>query len=273
MRARDYAYFDGPTPTGLAHRGGAAYHPNLGIENTIAAFRQAVDMGYRYLETDVHATRDGIVVAFHDDHLDRVTDTAGRIADQPYAAVRGALIGGREAVPTLAELLEEFPETRVNIDIKADQALGPTLELIRRMGVIDRVCIGSFSERRLRAARRALGPRLATSAGQVGVGALRLAPQPLSRLLHTPAPALQIPMSTRSGVGSSRSRRGRWSRSPTGSASMCTCGSTRGPPRMPPRCTGCWTSASTGSSPTTSTSCVTCSPSGARPCDLHRCGS
>ena len=194
MRARDYAYFDGPTPTGLAHRGGAAYHPNLGIENTIAAFRQAVDMGYRYLETDVHATRDGIVVAFHDDHLDRVTDTAGRIADQPYAAVRGALIGGREAVPTLAELLEEFPETRVNIDIKADQALGPTLELIRRMGVIDRVCIGSFSERRLRAARRALFPRLATSAGQVGVGALRLAPQPLSRLLHTPAPALQIPM-------------------------------------------------------------------------------
>ena len=108
--------------------------------------------------------------------------------------MRGALIGGREAVPTLAELLEEFPETRVNIDIKADQALGPTLELIRRMGVIDRVCIGSFSERRLRAARRALGPRLATSAGQVGVGALRLAPQPLSRLLHTPAPALQIPM-------------------------------------------------------------------------------
>jgi glycerophosphoryl diester phosphodiesterase len=197
MRARDYAYFDGPTPTGLAHRGGAAYHPNLGIENTLAAFRRAVDMGYRYLETDVHATRDGVVVAFHDDHLDRVTDTVGAIADQPYAAVSAARIGGREPVPTLAELLEEFPDTRINIDIKADPALGPTLELIRRMNVIDRVCIGSFSERRLRAARRTLGPRLATSAGQVGVGALRLAPGPLSRLLHTSAPALQIPMEHR----------------------------------------------------------------------------
>ncbi|MCA0337842.1 MAG: glycerophosphodiester phosphodiesterase [Actinobacteria bacterium] len=197
MRARDFAYFDGPTPTGLAHRGGAAYGPNQGIENTMTAFRAAVEMGYRYLETDVHATRDGIVVAFHDDHLDRVTDATGAIADHSYAEVSAARIGGREPLPTLAELLEEFPHTRINIDIKSEQALGPTIELIRRMRVIDRVCIGSFSERRLRAARRALGPRLATSAGQVGVSALRLAPGPLSRLLHTPAPALQIPMEHR----------------------------------------------------------------------------
>ena len=197
MRARDYAYFDGPLPTGLAHRGGAAYGPNQGIENTTAAFREAVAMGYRYLETDVHATRDGVVLAFHDERLDRVTDTVGTIADQPYVAVRQARIGGREPIPTLLELLEEFPDTRFNIDIKADQALGPTLEIIRRTGVIDRVCIGSFSERRLRAARRVLGPRLATSAGQVGVGALRLAPRQISHLLHTPAPALQIPVEHR----------------------------------------------------------------------------
>lgn len=199
MRARDFAYFDGPLPTGLAHRGGSAYGPNQGVENTVAAFRRAVDMGYRYLETDVHATRDGVVVAFHDTHLDRVTDASGPIADVPYAVVRDALIGGREHVPTLVELLEEFPQTRFNIDIKADSALEPTLDIIRRMGVIDRVCIGSFSERRLRQARRALGPRLATSAGQVGVGVLRLAPSRLSRLLHTPAPALQIPMEHRLG--------------------------------------------------------------------------
>lgn len=199
MRANDFAYFDGPLPTGLAHRGGAAYGPNVGVENTIAAFRRAVDMGFRYLETDVHATRDGVVVAFHDEHLDRVTDTTGAIASQPYAVVQQALIGGSEPIPTLIELLEEFPETRINIDIKADSALAPTTEIIRRMGVIDRVCIGSFSERRLRAARRALGPRLATSAGQLGVGALRLAPTQLSRLLHTPAPALQVPMAHRMG--------------------------------------------------------------------------
>ena len=197
MRARDFAYFDGALPTGLAHRGGAAYAPNVGVENTITAFRRAVDMGFRYLETDVHATRDGVIVAFHDEHLDRVTDTVGTIASQPYAVVQHARIAGQEPIPTLIELLEEFPETRFNIDIKADAALAPTMEIIRRMGVIDRVCIGSFSERRLRAARRAAGPRLATSAGQLGVGALRLAPTHLSRLLHTPAPALQIPMAHR----------------------------------------------------------------------------
>jgi glycerophosphoryl diester phosphodiesterase len=197
MRARDFAYFDGPVPTGLAHRGGARYALNEGIENTMVAFRHAVDLGYRYVETDVHATRDGIVVAFHDEHLDRVTDAEGAIASMSYAEVSAARIGGREPVPTLAELLEEFPEIRFNIDIKAGQALAPTLELVRRMNVIDRICIGSFSERRLRAARRALGPRLATAAGQVGVGALRLAPTPVSRLLHTPAPALQLPMEHR----------------------------------------------------------------------------
>jgi glycerophosphoryl diester phosphodiesterase len=199
MRARDFAYFDGPVPTGLAHRGGAAYGPNVGVENTLAAFRRAVDMGYRYLETDVHATKDGIVVAFHDERLDRVTDVKGAIAEHPYAVVRDALIGGREPIPTLEQLLEEFPQSRINIDIKADSALASTVEIIQRMGVIDRVCIGSFSERRLRAARRALGPRLATSAGQLGVGAMRLAPNRLSRLLHTPAPALQIPMEHRIG--------------------------------------------------------------------------
>ena len=92
MRARDFAYFDGALPTGLAHRGGAAYAPNVGVENTITAFRRAVDMGFRYLETDVHATRDGVIVAFHAEHLDRVTNTVGTIA-----ICRGAARANRRA--------------------------------------------------------------------------------------------------------------------------------------------------------------------------------
>jgi glycerophosphoryl diester phosphodiesterase len=196
-RARDFAYFDHDGPIAMAHRGGAGYEPNVGLENTLGAFRRAVEMGYEYLETDVHATSDGELVAFHDTHLDRVTDTEGAIVDLPYAAVREARITGTDSVPLLTELLEEFPTTRLNIDVKADSALAPTVETIRRHDALDRVCIGSFSERRLRAARRALGPTLATAAGQVGTGALRYAPGLLSRLLHTPAPVLQIPVAHR----------------------------------------------------------------------------
>lgn len=181
----------------MAHRGGAAYPPNIGLENSLVAFRAAVDLGFRYVETDVHATMDGKIVAFHDPDLDRVTDQNGAIAALPYAVVSRARIGGREPIPLLTELLEELPDVRVNIDIKSDAALDPTVGIIQRMGVIDRVCLGSFSERRVRAARRALGPRLATAAGQVGTGALRLAPTQVSRLLHTPAPVLQIPVEHR----------------------------------------------------------------------------
>ena len=193
MRASDFTYLDQPTPVGLAHRGGAAYGPNRGFENTLAAFRRAVDMGYRYLETDVHATRDGQLVAFHDRVLDRVSDSRGAIETLAYDAVREARVGGTEPIPLLGELFEEFPDVRVNIDIKSDSAVEPTIREVLRHGATERVCIGSFSERRLRAARAALGPRVATAAGQVGTAVLRFTPAALSRLLHTPAPVLQVP--------------------------------------------------------------------------------
>lgn len=193
MRASDFAYLDEPLPHALAHRGGAAYAPNQGFENTLAAFRRAVDMGYRYLETDVHATRDGRIIAFHDTVLDRVSDTRGTVGSLPYDTVRAARVGGAEPIPLLAELFEEFPDVRVNIDIKADAALEPTIREVLRHRATERVCIASFSERRLRAARAALGPRVATAAGQVGTALLRFTPSVVSRMLHTPAPVLQIP--------------------------------------------------------------------------------
>ena len=102
MRAADFAYFDAPTPIGLAHRGGAKLAANLHLENTLPAVREAVRMGYRYLETDVHATSDGTLLAFHDLRLDRVTDQHGLVARLPYAAVRGARINGTEPIPLLS---------------------------------------------------------------------------------------------------------------------------------------------------------------------------
>lgn len=191
--AADYPYLDLPRPVGLAHRGGAKYPPNVGIENTLAAFRAAVGLGYRYVETDVHATADGVLLAFHDTVLDRVTDGAGSVASQPYAAIRSVRVGGGEAIPRLDDLLEELPETRFNVDVKSAPAVGPLVRALRAHHAIDRVCVASFSERRLRAVRRALGPSLATAAGQVGVGGLVLSPAFVSRWLATQAPVLQVP--------------------------------------------------------------------------------
>jgi glycerophosphoryl diester phosphodiesterase len=193
VRAADFPYFDARTPIGLAHRGGAKLAANLHLENTLAAFRRAVEMGYRYLETDVHATADGHLLAFHDRALDRVTDQRGRIAELPYTAVRAALINATEPIPLLSDLLEEFPETRINIDVKAPGAIEPLAEVIGRHDAIGRVCVGSFSDRRLRAVRRLLGPSLATAAGPSEVGALRFAPERLASWLRSPAPVLQVP--------------------------------------------------------------------------------
>ena len=191
--AAEFSFFAEQGPLALAHRGGTLYPPNSGIENSLRAFRHAVGLGYRHLETDVHATADGQVVAFHDPRLDRVTDASGAVAELPYAAVAQARIGGTEPIPTLVELLEELPDVALNIDIKADGALEPTLDIVRRMGALDRVCLASFSDKRIRTARRLLDGRVATSAGQNEIVRMRLAPRLLARWLQTDAPALQVP--------------------------------------------------------------------------------
>lgn len=165
-----HPFLDRPAPLAFAHRGGAAD----GLENTVTAFRRAADLGYVYMETDVHTTSDGTLLAFHDTTLDRVTDGAGRIADLPWSEVRQARVGGAEPIPRFEELLEALPAARWNVDVKSESALLPLLGLIRRTGAWDRVCVGSFSERRVRRAQRLGGPRLATSLGTAGALALRL---------------------------------------------------------------------------------------------------
>jgi glycerophosphoryl diester phosphodiesterase len=148
----------------MAHRGGAL-HPELpGVENTLHAFSHAVSLGYHYLETDVHATSDGVLLAFHDESLDRVTDMSGLLADLEAADVAPALVAGEHPVPTMAELLERFPEARFNIDLKSATAVLPLAGLLDRTGAHDRVCVGAFSYRRIQAFRRATGGRVATAA-------------------------------------------------------------------------------------------------------------
>lgn len=184
-----HPYLDHPGPIAFAHRGGAAD----GLENTVRQFRCAVEAGYRYIETDVHATRDGRLVAFHDATLDRVTDGAGRIADLPWHDVEHARVAGAEPVPLFEELLETFPEVRWNIDVKAEPALLPLLDLIERTGAWERICLGSFSEARVVRAQRLAGPRLATSYGTRGVLNLRLRSWGLPAAVRRSAVAAQVP--------------------------------------------------------------------------------
>jgi glycerophosphoryl diester phosphodiesterase len=193
MRAADYAFFDVPF-TAFAHRGGATYKPNLFRENSLHAFKEAVALGYRYLETDVHATRDGVLLAFHDRVLDRVTDRTGAVADLSYAQIAEARIHGLDPIPRLAELLTEFPDARFNVDVKSPRAVALLVTTIAEHAAYDRVCVASFGIRRLYELRRRLGWRVPTAASALGVAANRFVPW-VTWALNTPAPVLQVPVS------------------------------------------------------------------------------
>jgi glycerophosphoryl diester phosphodiesterase len=188
VRAR-FAYLDSPQPLAFAHRGGAAG----GLENTMTAFARAVDLGYRYVETDVRLTADGVLVAFHDQTLDRMTDRRGRIAELPWREVRAARIHGadgtEERIPAFDDLLAAWPHLRVNVEPKSGRALGPLAEAVRRFAAVERICVGAFADRRLRWLRAELGPTLCTSLGSRETARLKLTGR-----TPTGAGAVQVPV-------------------------------------------------------------------------------
>ena len=163
------SFLDHPTPVAFAHRGGASHFP----ENSWRAFEHAVKLGYAYLETDAHATSDGELVAFHDKTLDRVTDRRGAIAGLTARQVAEARIAGSEPIPLVEDLLGAWPDVRFNLDVKDAPAMRPLAEVIRRTAAWDRVCITSFSARRLRATRRLLDRPVCMATSPVGAAALR----------------------------------------------------------------------------------------------------
>ncbi|GAA1778236.1 glycerophosphodiester phosphodiesterase [Pseudarthrobacter sulfonivorans] len=186
----------------MAHRG----FSREGLENSMAAFRAAVELGCRYVETDVHTTSDGVLLLFHDDTLDRATDGRGRISELTAADVAAARIGGFEPVPLFDELLTAFPEVRVNLDIKDWGSVRTLAAGIERHGAHDRVLVASFSDRRRRAVLKLLSRPVASSAGVVTNGLFVLLgpvlPVPFLRfVLRGPlrdVQALQVPV--RQGV-------------------------------------------------------------------------
>jgi len=189
MPSSRWPFLDHPGPLAFAHRGGASEWP----ENTMPAFQGAVDLGYRYLETDVHITADGVLLAFHDDKLDRVTDGTGVISALPHREVAAALVDGREPIPLLEDLLGAWPDVRVNIDPKHDGAVDALVEVIRRTKSVDRVCIGAFSDARLARVRSLLGPDVCTSLGPKELARMRARSFGLPGR-PPPAPCVQVPV-------------------------------------------------------------------------------
>src|SRR4026209_2781099 len=149
-----YLDWDGPLP--FAHRGGASDVP----ENTMEAFQYAIDLGYRYLETDVHVTSDGVLVAFHDNDLQRTCGRPGKISELPWSEVSKALVDGKAPIPPLDDLLGAWSDVRVNIDCITAPAIDPLVASLRRTNSLSKVCVAAFSDSRLKRLRKALGDDL-----------------------------------------------------------------------------------------------------------------
>ena len=158
-----------PRPIAFAHRGGAAHAP----ENSWAAFEHAVKLGYAYLETDARATCDGMLVAFHDRTLDRMTDASGPIGARSYREVTDLRIAGSEPIPLIEDLLGAWPDVRFNIDLKDEPGISLLPGVLRRTGAWDRVCVTSFSGSRLRAARGLLERPVCMTTSPAAIAAVR----------------------------------------------------------------------------------------------------
>lgn len=169
-------FLAGARPLTFAHRGGAALWP----ENTLLAFDGALRLGCRYLETDVHRTRDGQLVAFHDARLERTTNGNGLIRDASLAELERLDAGyrftpdGRSypwrgqglTVPLLSRVFELDPEVRVNVELKQSGVGLPRAlwELIERRGLHDRILVASADAALGDEFRRLSFGRVATSA-------------------------------------------------------------------------------------------------------------
>lgn len=173
-----------------AHRGGGRESP----ENSLAAFRHATALGFTYLETDIRPTRDGVAVVHHDARLERTTDGHGLVRDRTWQEMRSVRLNDGSTPLRLEELLEEFPDAHFTVDAKEAGSVVAMTDAIRRSTASDRVCVGSFSARRLIRARRLLPPGTESSAHPWEVLALRAGPSRLPRAhrVHVPLRAFAI---------------------------------------------------------------------------------
>lgn len=192
---------EGGWPVNLAHRGASTMAP----ENTLEAFRMAVAAGAGGLELDVHLTRDGHVVVIHDATVDRTTSGTGAVAEMTLDELRGldagrgfGQYGGRgPRVPTLAEVLEEFPGVPINIDLKeADTGVEEAvLGVLRDADAEGRVLVASTPHRIISRFRKLSGGRVSTGASKWEIGVFYILSRlHLEQLIRPAYDALQVPL-------------------------------------------------------------------------------
>jgi len=193
MIARDFSYCATPFAA-MAHRGGGAWGPNIGKENTLHAFAQAVSLGYRYLETDLQVTSDERLVCFHDDNLKRVTGQDGQVCEMSSAELGEVRVSG-EPIPFFDDVVEAFPDVRFNLDLKAEGVIRLLVKAIRAHRLQDRILVDSFSQARLSQFRAATRGQIPTAMAPWGVAWTALVPL-LGRLIASPGVAVQVPVRT-----------------------------------------------------------------------------
>lgn len=198
-------FLDSPSPIAFAHRGGSTLFP----ENTLVSFQGAIELGVRYIETDVHLTRDGKIVVFHDHRLERTTNGCGFVRDHTLAELReldagyrfrrGAEFPSRGRgiqIPTFEEAIALSPDVRFNVELK-ERGDGLPLafwKLVEKHGLHDRVLVAAFDDRIVREFRRLSLGTVATSAGQRETTTFWLARRArATRFLSIDYDALQVP--------------------------------------------------------------------------------
>ena len=160
-----HPFFQGYKFFGFVHRGG----DEKKTENTLEAFQYSSDLGFVFMETDVQSTSDGRVVIFHDADLKRIAGIDKKIKDLTFDEVTNIdLINGGK-IPSLEETLFSFPNLRFNIDIKTNSAVEESIKIIKSHEALTRVCLASFSNKRIRRIRKLAGSQSCTSMSQLEV--------------------------------------------------------------------------------------------------------
>lgn len=200
-----HPYLSREYPLRFAHRGSRVLWP----ENTEMAFQGAVDLGYLYIETDLQLTRDDVVVVFHDDRLERITNGAGKVKDWRYEELRlldaayrfradeeFPYRGTGVTIPTLADVLVTWPDISFNLDLKAPNMEWHVADLIKGHRREDTTLVAGLWGHRTARFRRITAGEVATSAGAVGATSMWAASR-LGRTVSSEAVAYQLPFEYR----------------------------------------------------------------------------